>query len=635
MMSLLQSRSSNKTGRRFTIDLQKAERALKDSRHQEVEQLCAEVIEERPDTAQAHQILAELRLKQRRFDEGMALVERAREIDAENPRTLNLFGRVLDHRGDLAGAEEAFRRAVQHAPDYPDALANLGHLLLRTDRAAEAEPLFRHAIRHDREHGLANLSLGAILYEQRLPELAVLHLQAGIQRELTNRPGQFTLAVALHELGRLDEAITAYRRLVAAGDEDPRVYSGLAAALDVLGDVDIATAGYETALELQPGFAPAAAGLAGILTRKGRVAEAFALLAPLADRGDAPACVHIAQARALRESGRDDEALLLLAELVKRPGEAAELAPAHFMLGDLLDARGEFDRAFAQYRRARQLRAGRYDAAAHEEFVTRLTQSFTRESMKSMPHGCASDIPVFIIGMPCAGGVLLENIIAAHPRGATAGALPHIDLGAGRLGRYNNAGLPYPECANVLRERDLRELSAAFLSRLFAGHDRMRRIADSMWLNFLHVGLIELMFPQARLIHCRRSPLDMGLGCYFRDFHDPGDPFAARLADIGHFHAQYLRLMDHWREHTSLPMLEVDFESLASDRTGARQRVIEFLGLPWDPACETAEEAGVSADGRARPALPARETTIGWSRNYEQHLGPLREGFAAAGYPID
>lgn len=635
MMSLLQSRSSNKTGRRVSIDLQKAERALKDSRHQEVEQLCAEVIEERPDTAQAYQLLAELRLKQRRFDEGAAWVERAREIDAENPRTLNLFGRVLDYRGDLAGAEEAFRRAVEHAPDYPDALANLGHVLLRTGRAAEAETLFRRAIRHDREHGLANLSLGEILYQQRRPELAVAHLQAGIQRELTNRPGQFTLAIALHELGRLDEAITAYRRLVAAGDEDPRVYSGLATALDALGDVDVAMAGYETALELDPGFAPAAAGLAGILTRRDRVPEAFELLAPLADRGDAPPCLHIAQARALCATGRDDEALLLLAELVKHPGEPDQLAPAHFMLGDLLDSRGEFDRAYAQYRRARQLRDGRYQPAAHEEFVTRLTQSFTREAMKSMPHGCASDIPVFIIGMPCAGGVLLENIIAAHPRGATAGALLHIDLGAGRLGRYNNAGLSYPECANALRERDLRELSAAFLSRLFAGHDRMRRIADSMWLNFLHVGLIELMFPQARLIHCRRSPLDMGLGCHFRDFHEPGDPFAAQLADIGHFHAQYLRLMDHWREHTSLPMLEVEFEALVNDRTAARRQVIEFLGLPWDPACESAEDAAVLADGRARAALPARETTIGWSQNYAKHLGPLREGFLAAGYPID
>ena len=635
MMSLLQSRSSNKTGKRVSIDLQKAERALKDSRHQEVEQLCAEVIEERPDVAQAYQILAELRLKQRRYEEGMAWVDKAREINADNPRTLNLYGRVLDHREDLAGAEAAFRRAIELDPDYPDALANLGHVLLRTGRAADAEPLFRRAIRQDREHGLANLSLGAILYEQRQPELAVLHLQAGIQRELTNRPGQFTLAIALHELGRLDEAITAYRRLVAAGDEDPRVYSGLAAALDALGDVDIAMAGYETALELDPGFAPAAAGLADIMTRKGRVSEAFELLAPLADRADAPACLHISQARALRECARDDEALLSLAELVKRPGEPAELAPAHFMLGDMLDARGEFDRAFAQYRRARQLRGGRYQPAAHEEFVTRLTRSFTRDAMKSMPQGCVSDIPVFIIGMPCAGGVLLETIIAAHPRGATAGALPHIDLGAGRLGRYNNAGLAYPECASVLRERELRELSAAFLSRLFAGHDRMRRIADSMWLNFLHVGLIEMMFPEARLIHCRRSPLDMGLGCYFRDFHEPGDPFAVRLEDIGHYYAQHQRLMDHWREHTSLPLLEVDFEALVSDRTAARQRVIEFLDLPWDPACETAEERPMSPDGRGPAGLPARETTVGWSRNYEKHLAPLREGFLAAGLTID
>ncbi|MFU8897064.1 MAG: sulfotransferase [Gammaproteobacteria bacterium] len=617
-MSLLQSRTSNKTGRRIVIDLQKAERALKEGHHKDVEQLCAAVLEERPDSNQACQLLAELRIKQQRHDEAMSWIQRAMDIDPDSARTLNLLGRVLDHRADLGGAEAAFRKAVACDPEFADALASLGDILLRTGRSVEAERYFRAAIRYDREHGLANLSLGAILYKQKHPELAVSHLQTGIQRELSNRPGQYTLAVALHELGRLDEAITAYRRLIAAGDQDPEVFSGLAEVLVATGELDMAMAGYEAALELQPGHAQAAAGLARIMTRRGRLPEAFKVLAPLVDRGDAPACLHIGRAHALQASGRDAEALVSLADLVKRPARADELAPAHFMLGDLLDRRGEYERAFAQYRRGRQLRGGRYPRAAHEELVTRLVASFTRPAMDALPRGSSSGIPVFIIGMPCAGGDLLEEVIAAHPRAAGAGALPHVDLGAGRIGRYNNAGLGYPECTSVLQERDLRELSASYLARLFSAGEGARRIADSMWLNFLHVGLIELMFPNARLVHCRRAPLDAGLACYCHDFAALGEPCIAQLADIGHFYGQYRRLMDHWRATTTLPMLEVDIELLADDPEGESRRLIEFLGLPWDPAC-----------------LPSRRPAAGWSEKYAQHLGPLREGLAAAGYPVD
>jgi tetratricopeptide (TPR) repeat protein len=631
-MSLLQSRASSRTGRRVGIDLQKAERALKEGHHAAVEQLCAEVLEERPDSFHAFQVLAELSLKRGRHDEGMAWIERARHIDPDHPRSLNLLGRVLDHRGDLAGAEAAFRNAAEGDPEFPEALANVGHVLLRTGRAGEAESWFRRAIEHDREHGLANLSLGGILFDQGRPDLAVPHLQTGIQRELTNRPGQYTLAVALHDLGRLDEAITAYRRLIAAGDEDPEVFSRLASVYEMTGELEMAIAGYEAALELDPRHAAAAAGLAGILSISGRTDAAFALLDPLLEGPEPPPCVQIAKARALKTVGRREEALLGLAGLVKQ----AASAPGHFMIGDLLDERGAYERAFAHYQQARRLRGGRYEPAAHERFVTRLTEVFTRSAMDVMPRGSSSDAPVFIIGMPRSGASLLEQIIASHPRAAGAGALPHVDLGAGRIGRYNNAGLSYPDCISVLGERDLRELSASYLGRLFSEGEGARRIVDSMWINVLHVGLIELMFPKARLVHCRRSPLDAGLGCYFHA-SGQGGPFAAELDEIGHFYGQYRRLMDHWKATTVLPMLEVDFEALVQDQEGESRRMIEFLGLRWDPACLAFHENPriVRSTTREQLRSPLQASAVGWSRNYEKFLGPLRDGLAAAGHPVD
>lgn len=635
-MSLLQSKPKGNTGRRAVIDLQKAERALKDGQHKEVEQLCQEVLEETPDSLQACQILAELRLKERCFDEGMAWIERARRIEPDNPRSLNLYGRVLDHRGDLAGAEAVFRKSIEGDPEYADALANLGSILLRTEREVEAEQYFRRAIRYDAEHGIANLSLGAILYRQNCLELAVPHLQTGIQRELSNRPGQYTLAVALHELGRLDEAITAYRRLIAAGDNDPEVFARLASVLVITGELDCAMAGFETALEIAPGYPSAVAGLAEVLTISWRAAEALDLLLPLMDRGDAPACLHMAYTRTLLALGRRDEALLHLADLVKRPFPAEQLAPAHHLLGELLEARGEYDRAFAQHRHANRLRDGRYDPARMESFVSRLIAAHTREALDQLPLGSSSDAPVFIVGMPRAGASLIEHIIASHPRGCGVGALPHIGLGAARIGRYNTANVPYPECTPVMRRRDLREISAAYLARLFSETERARRIADSMWLNFLHIGLIDIMFPKARIIDCRRDPLDNGLACFAHAFGEAGEPFACDFAHIGHFYGQYRRLMAHWHATTRLPIHELQYESLIREPEAEVRRLLEFLKLPWSPDCLAFHRNRriVRSWNHEQLRQPLHQDSVGRARHYDKYLGPLRDALAAAGHPV-
>lgn len=634
-MNLLQSRASAQTGRRVVIDLQKAERAIKDGNFREAEQLCTEVLEERPDSIQSCHIMAELRLRQRRHDDAVSWIERAREIDAGHPRGLYLLARVQEHGGDRAGAEVALRKAVAGDENYADALGWLGHLLFQAGRAVEAEPYFRRAIEQDREHGVSNLSLGALLYDQGRADEAVPHLQAGIRRELTHRPGQFLLAVALQELGRFDEAVTAFRRLVASGDHDPEVYARLAESLAALGELESAQAGFEAALEIEAGHPRATAGLATLLGLYGRDEAALQLLAPLTDRGDAQPGLHVARARLLKSVGRRDEALLVLADLVKRPAPDAELAPAHFLIGELLDLRGEYDRAFAHVRHARRLHGGRYQPDQHEAFFDRLVQAFTREQLDALPRGSRSEVPVFIIGLPQSGCALVEHIIASHPRAAGAGSLPQIDLGAGRLGRYNASALAYPECIRELRDRDLKELSAGYLARLFEVGEGARRVGDGMWLNFLHIGLIELMFPAARLVHVRRAPLDVGLACHFHATGVLGEEFAVDLRQFGHFYAQYRRLMEHWYGTTRLAIHELEFEALLGDPEAEIRRLLEFLGLAWDPACLSFHENPrvLRAGCRDRLRQPLDPAAIGWSRHYAAYLEPLREGLAAAGYP--
>jgi len=623
-MQTLRGKPDRKTGRRVVIDLQKAERALKDGRHKDVEDVCTEILEERPGHVYALQVLAELRLKERRLEEAEALIEQARTGEPDNPRTMNLLGRVSEIRGLPGEAEAFFRRAVELGPDYPDAHANLGEMLRRSGRDEEAERCFRAAMKVDAEHGIANLSMGRMLYDRGRPDLAVPHLQAGLKRELSHRDGQYTLATSLLELGRTDEAITSYRRLIATGDADPNAFSNLAEALEATGDLEGAAAGFEASLELAPDHAQAAAGLARVLDATGQRPAALRLLGPRVQAGDAAPQVRIAYARLLRKAGRDEQALAHLGEVIKAPGGRRHAVAAHTMVGDILDGMGEYDRAFAHYQRANLLTGSRYAPEAREDFVSRLIEVLTPETIDALPRGSESEAPVFIVGMPRSGASLVERIIAAHPRGGGAGPLPHMGLSAGRIGRYNKAGMPYPECVTLLIRKDVQELSSGYLLRLITGHPRARRVADSMWRNFDHLGFIEILFPRARVIHCRRDPVDAGLSCYFHSFGANGSHFAQDLGAIGHYYGQYRRLADHWRARSRLSMLELDYEALVGEPEAQARRLMEFLDLPWDPACL---ELGDSPGG------PIRTDSVGRSRHYEEHLAALVDSLAEAGYP--
>ncbi len=311
----------------------------------------------------------------------------------------------------------------------------------------------------------------------------------------------------------------------------------------------------------------------------------------------------------------------MLAPALEEGSPVTDAIDAHYLVGDILDGLGEKDRAFAHYRKANALQGAAYDPQGRERYVDSLVRVLTPETLEAIPRGSESDVPVFVVGMPRSGTALVEQLIAAHPRGAATGPLPHVALSAGRIGRYNKAGIPYPQCVTLLRRRDVQEISSAYLVRLLTGNERARRVADRMWLNFEHLGFIEILFPKARIIHCRRDPMDTGLSCYGNRLDAVTAPFATTLGHIGHYYGQYRRLMDHWSSRSGLSILDVDYESLVSSPEDQARMMMDFLELPWDSGC--LEPAGSFV----------YDSSVGRARNYARHLGPLAEALAAAGYP--
>jgi tetratricopeptide (TPR) repeat protein len=487
----------------------------------------------------------------------------------------------------------------------------------------------------------------------------------------------------------LGNALAALRRPAAAGcfEQALKLRADFVPALAALGDwyrrdsrPELAVDYLERAAAAEPANVHRQVALGDTLIAAARYDEAEACLRPLVVVEPGFVAGHVLLARLLRVLGRfeesldsltralalapdDPDVLIALAEhhgadlpddLLGRLRAAAERAAGHgatttrFALAQALDARGAHRAAFAEFIRANDIRraalagAGRvYDPARQERDIDRLIAVFTADfftQAQAQAAGFRSELPVFVTGMPRSGTTLVEQILASHSAAHGAGELRLVgDITAllpGQIGpRGDGDETPlYPECLAPLPADTLRRIAEDHVDRLAAlaqaaGRPGARRVVDKQPLNFLHLGLIALLWPQARIVHCRRDARDTLLSCYTQSFETPY-AWCWDQDSLAHFYRQYDRLMAHWRRVLPIPMLEVGYETLVGDFAGEARRLVDFTGLRWEDACTDFHQTDrpVATASVFQVRRPVYSSAIGKWRRYEAELQPLIKG---------
>jgi tetratricopeptide (TPR) repeat protein len=535
----------------------------------------------------------------------------------------NSLGVARQALGDLAGAEACYRQALALAPESPSAHNNLGSLLqARGDLVGAIRHLERAAALDPRRaDALYNLGVCRRLAE----DLEGAREAFGRARAL--RPGDpVTLrahAEALLETRRPEEAAKAWRRLAAVRPADAAPLAGLGDALSRGGDMRGALAAYDAALEIDPALTQALAGKGRTLDRLGETEAAAALAAPELAR-DTPAPWAALLLGAVGPGlGRTEEALNAIERALAGRPATEERRALHFQAGGLYDREQAFDEAFDHYRQGNELAGYAFDPAHFDAWIDELIAVFDRERTAVLPratHG--SELPVFIVGMPRSGTTLTEQIIACHPRAHGAGELPDI----GRLTDRVPAvlGGPYPACVARLTADVADRLAEPYLARLRALGGAALRVTDKMPHNYMHLGLMALLFPQARVLHTTRDPVDTCLSCYFQTF-GRGLAYTFDLGHLGRVYRGYRRLMDHWEKVLGPPAMTVRYEALVADPEAVSREIVAALGLPWDDACLRPHESRRAVDtaSYAQVRRPIYRSSVARWRHYQKHLGPL------------
>lgn len=313
----------------------------------------------------------------------------------------------------------------------------------------------------------------------------------------------------------------------------------------------------------------------------------------------------------------------------------ADKADLGFSLGKVLDQLGEYDAAFAAYAAAndasRQSGAGLpvvYDRAERERLVDRLIQAFPVPWKPLAPHPSGRTSPVFICGMFRSGSTLVEQILASHPEIKACGEIAsfpalvsrHLRLDGARVVDYD------AEALETVRSQYLRHLNDIAADR--------ERVTDKRMDNFLYIGFIKAMFPDAKIVHTRRNALDNCLSIYFQHLaHSMA--YALDLADTAHWYGQCQRLMQHWKSLFGPDIHTVDYESLVASPREEITNLLGHLGLSWDDACQdfhlTATTVRTPSNWQVREPLFAR--SVGRWRHYERHLDPLRDELSRQSLP--
>jgi tetratricopeptide (TPR) repeat protein len=457
-------------------------------------------------------------------------------------------------------------------------------------------------------------------------------LYAELLRLEPKNPGViFNLGSALMLAGDPSSGVRHIARAVAMKPGEAEYLAQLSIAQRQLGKLDDADRASAQAVEADAANPFANWARADFLRIAGRYREAFDLLDPLASP-DADATLLIVYAGVARRFGKADEAVERLRAVAAREGLASNTkAEALFALGDLLDKLGRYDEAFEAFDGANTLRRRPYPADELPGQIDAMIGAWSPERLASLPRSTIADErPLFVVGMMRSGSTLCEQILSSHPAVFPGGELDFMrDAHENLLGRHGGDLAAAAE-AGAITEKSLTRTGKAYLQKIqkLAGRDA-QRITDKMPYNWRHLGLISLMFPNARVVHTVRDPLDTCLSCYFHEFHGSHE-YAQDLRALGVYARETRRMMGHWKAALGIPIHDLVYEDLLDGQERVTRELIGFVGLEWDDACLRFHENRRAAVTHSNEQV--RETLFTTSRarhmNYDTHIGALRSALA-------
>jgi tetratricopeptide (TPR) repeat protein len=489
-----------------------------------------------------------------------------KQLLQENPRDVNaaiLLARIGMDAGCYDDAEKILHKITQMAPSFIEAWHDLGTALREQDKLLEAVEVFERATRLDGNNAISH------------------HLHAS----------------ALAMTAKPEQAEIAFQRAVELNPNDPRAYLGLGHVLKTVGKQEEGIAAYRKAMQLHPNLAEAHYSLSNLKTFSFTNEEI------------------------------DDMHYRLEHE------KLTDQSKVHFAfsLAKVYEDAKDYDQAFKYYAQANEANraAVAYDPVQNQLTNRKIREVFNAElfeQYRGQVIGCQDASPIFIIGLPRSGSTLLEQILASHSQVDGTSELPDLSLVASSLNKERALGEAYQKTVLSLSPEAILALGEGYIKRTRRHRANALYFTDKMPNNFIHVGLIQLILPNAKIIDARRHPLDSCIGCFKQHFAK-GQTFTYDLFELGEYYLEYHRTMQHWDKVLPGRVLHVQYEEVVADLETQVRRLLEFCELPFEDDCVNFHntDRAVRTASSEQVRQPIYKGAINTWQRYEKHLESLIE----------
>ncbi len=559
---------------------------------------------------------------------------KCRQVVTANPAhvdAMHLRAMIAMRRNEVTKAIDIMERALAIKPQDTALLINLGNMLMADGRSAKALARFLDAIEIAPHQEQARSGAGAILIEQGRFRAAEPHFRAVLAKSPRNVEALLGLARSLDEQARAGEAADVARKAIAIAPQNPMAEASLAGALKQLHDFDGAIDALRRAMDLS-GRAPTHwLELVANLASFGRIAEADSECRALIATYPNFAPAHVRLATLVRKSSPEE--IAGLERVLSRPDlPVRERIQVEFALGAALEGNGAYSEAFSRYdegnRRARETIT--YSKAKMASGFAEIRSALSAQTLAAHEgEGHPDPTPIFVVGMPRSGTTLVEQILSSHPEVVGANELEAIPRLFSDFVRSSGVPSAREAFSSATSER-LRQYGEAYLKELRSFSSDARFIIDKLPGNFAFLGFIALILPEAKIVHCRRDPLDTCVSIYKTRFVRGSVDYGYDLGELGHYYRLYREHMRFWDEVLPKKPIDIVYEELVADTRTQSERLLNALGLDWSESCERFYETRrtVLTASLTQVRRPIYTTSIGRAARFGAAFDPLRHALA-------
>ena len=534
--------------------------------------------------------LSNLLVKQDKSDEADELIKNF----FENNEDYGLLYKGVRHlhASRYRKAEDAFKKVLIEDENNIDALRFMGILAFKSGNHDIAEAMLTKALKLDPTYSLVWANLAQFFSVTGQLDKAKKSFKNILNMEPKNGLIWAEYGTVLTKLANYDEGRDAYLKALEFKPDSPRVHLSLGHVYKTMGEIDNSIDSYKNTI-LQN-------NLSG---------EAYWSLANL-------------KTYSFSENEIKD-----MEDTLKGDMSDIERSQMHFALGKAYEVKKDFDKSFKNYYEGNKVKKGliKYSSDDTTDNTKRILNFFNKENIQKLAKSSTGDRdPIFVLGMPRSGSTLVDQIISSHSKVDGTQELPNIIKIAAELNTNNQKN--YPEVLKELDESKLSNLGKDYISETAWARDSAPFFIDKMPNNFIHIGLIKTILPNAKIIDTRRDPMDTCFSC-FKQFFARGQLFTYSLEDLGNYYTDYIRAMNHWHNVYGKDIYTVHYDNVINETEETIRELIDYCELPFEKECLEFYNSSrpVKTPSAEQVRQPIYKSGLNYWKNYEKHLLPLKK----------